>query len=275
MIGPVRDDVPPTARGAARGVLQAVLSLALGPIPAAWRRRLDDRLGLDVDRFGALSGLVQLLAFFAVGMAGFFRWMEGVLGATPDAGGVAMLFLNPTLPLVYALTTPVGFLSAVFGLGGVVRMLQGAATGTNAPDPVFGALEALRSGGARRRAAARREAERGPPVPDRIEHAPAGTAADVRLTSWADLGWREGTGVLAWGASWRVLQAGETRVDGRLRFVYELGRLREAEVLHGVHRHAPAMPPIVIGEPKPADAPSPRSSDEAAPAPIPLSGDDG
>lgn len=240
------------------------LALLLAPLPETWRDRLVRRLDLSVARYAIVSAVAQFIAGMVMLGLGYLPYMDGLseqvtAQAEAAAGprgdptdqifaGHALLWLNPLLPVLYVLTTPWGFLSALVTFGGAVRSLQGAITRETPPDPTLALIDWVRRHLQGRASTASREKRKGPPLPDRVFHGDGSLGWHVRIVSREDYPWREGISVLIDGEAHRLVSRRETTDGhGHLRTAYELRRQAAAEAMRGMQPYSPALPPLVSG----------------------------
>jgi len=258
------------AGGTSLSLVQWMLSVLIAPIPEAWRPGLEERLELRPDKVGVPSGLLQLVVFAVVGTLGLGAWMKVLTSSVKgidDMEAAAMLWLNPVLPLIYILTTPTGFLSAVGALGGLVRLLSGAGSRQNTPDPSLALIDFLRRTVLDKGAGKMRERSKGTRTRDDVQHAQGEETWDLRIVSWDDHDWHRGAGVRALGAAWTLLAVTDvTDAQGRLRIAYEFRRVAGAGVLRGYNTYAPLQPPRVVGEARERE--QTKAADERASIPV-------
>lgn len=252
------------ARKSALTGADLLVSFLVAPLPRDWRGWTERRWGLDVDRVAIPSGLFQFGVAFVVAILGYVAWFHG-LSAGIDAAAEAMsttgkydaesykiigaagLWMNPLLPLIYVLTTPVGFLSALGMAGGAARAISGAATGENIADPTLTLVDWLRRTLFARWLRHRRERAKGPPSPDHIEvGAMADAGFDLRLTSAWDLDWHPGNTIMVAGQPFILLSRADIRDDqARLRVRYDLRKLGVGEIMRAPKHYAPSEAPWI------------------------------
>lgn len=241
------------AAQSAAGATQLLLEFLLAPLPGRWRAGLEDRFSLHVDRVAFASSLTQWALGFAGWAFGMQAWMHGLvdplqgpLDSETDMYSFALLWMNPTLPLVYSFISPVGFLTMIGTAGGMIRLLYCAAHRQNVPDPSLYLVDRAIAAWSGRGAARSRERAKGAPSPDRVRHGEPGEPFDLRIVSCADYPWPVGSTVRILGEMHQLLEARELRDEqGRLRIAYTFKLIEGAGVVRGLQVYAPAQPPLV------------------------------
>lgn len=248
-----------------RPALEALSALARFPVallanllPRRFRLEWDGRLPITVT--AGWSALLTLLLAFAIGVPGFLRYATRAGSAVTDTmlstaeavnQGQASLRKMPEAYLLsifslpaYLLFTPRGLVTLYLGGTGLFRCLAFAA-GEPRGDPLIGGIDAgLRALRTRRKAsreAADREAQEGPEVPDVLLSGRDGGAPEAVLALVASRrkpGWSEGAFVLDRDARYRIGRPFDRRYAGRLRIVYPLVEVAQAEVMRRMVRYA-------------------------------------
>ena len=263
------------------GASRLLLAFLIAPLPERWRAGLEDRLGLNTDPMAFPSALAQWVLFFAAWALGMKAWMhgltsglEGPLDNEKDMYSFALLWMNPTLPIVYSFISPIGFFTMLGTAGGMIRLLYAAAHRRNAADPWLYLIDKGWTLWTGKRAEQARERSKGSASPDRIVHGAGGDPAALHLTSCDDHPWPEGSTVRLFGLPYQLVERRDTQdAQGRLRNLYRFRLIEGAGVMRGMREYCPAQRPLVKGSPPPQAPPE----EEAAPAertPIPLSPDD-
>lgn len=248
--------------GLAAGFL---LSLVLSPLPDKWRRPVERWLGLNPNDAALASGLVQLFTFLTLWAFGYWAWYHGIDAELNEGTrrlaetgkydqesyaiiGASALAMSPLLTVIYCFWSPVGFVTMLGTLGGLVRVISAAATGDNCADPTLSIIEWARarltaSGRAKLRVRAKGDAS-----PDRLEVGRiAEDGYDLRLTTSQDLDWRPGNSIVVAGEAFFHLSAQEIRDEaGRLRIRHDLRRLRVGEIVRGPKPYQPTSAPEVV-----------------------------
>jgi hypothetical protein len=252
---------------------RVALALVANLMPRRFRLEWDGRLPLTAT--AGWSALATALLAFAIGVPGFLRYAaragsavtdtmlatadkvnqgEASIRKMPEAYLLSML----TLP-AYLFFTPRGLVALYLGGSGLFRCLA-SATGDPRGDPLIGGIDLglrrLRERWSARRAAATREAEEGPEVPDVLLSGRDGGAPEAvyaLVASRRKPGWSEGTFVLDGEARFRIGRPFDRRYAGGLRTVYPLLDVAQAEVMRRMVRHT---------LPTPGDADSPAGETE-------------
>lgn len=266
----INGDQRPVLRGAgatSRTALQLLLAILLAPLPQAWRRAYEGRLGLSPDSVGMLSSFLQLAFFFSLGFAGFFWYMNATLAQATSMESSAMLWLNPLHPFIYVLTTPYGFVAGIGTFGGLIRTLSAAGSRHDVADPTLALIEHLRCAVLGKRSDRARQRRKGERTRDLAEHAGGDEPWDLRIVSYDEYGWHPGAGVQAFGTAWALLAVHEVEDEqGRLRIAYEFRKPKGAEAVRGRNAYRPMQPPLVVGQAR--ERPVAAVADDRAPIPL-------
>ncbi len=248
-------------RGAALGIwdmLRAVAAFAAavvaGVLPCRTWPRLNERIPMW--RAATASGIFTIFVAFAIGIPGYFRYVQGNSARTvalllqstgwmpagpgeqaPAGSGETNLLAGVVSPFTFALMTPLGFLAMYLGVTGFLRAVS-AHVDDPRGDPVLTLADALLLK-LRRRASARRdirtrEALEGPEVPDRLVAGPAAGFADadfVVVASRRKPGWERGVFVITPTVWYRIGPPTEMTLHGGLRTLYPLTEIRDLEVV--------------------------------------------
>ena len=260
----LRGEAKALARRTALTGVGLLVSFLVAPLPPSWRGWAERRWGLDVDRVAIPSGLIQFGLAFLVAILGYVAWFHALstsLDAVADRLGVtgsldpesykmigaASLWMNPLLPLIYVITTPIGFVSALGMLGGSIRAIGGAATGENMPDPTLALLDWLRRTLFSRWLKHRRDQSKGPTTPDCIElGVRANDGFDLRITSTWEFDWRPGNTIVVAGEPLILISKDEIRdARARLRLRYDLRKLGVGEIIRAPKAYVPSQAPEI------------------------------
>lgn len=238
-----------------------VLALLANLMPRRFRLEWDGRLPITAT--GGWSALATVLLAFAIGVPGFLRYATRAGGAVTDTmlstaeavnQGQASMKKMPesyvlsmlSLP-AFLLFTPRGLVTLYVGGSGLVRCLAFAA-GEPRGDPLIGTVDlvvrAFWTRRRERRAAALREAQEGPEVPDVLvsgRDAGAPEAVYALVASRRKPGWDEGAFVLDGEARYRIGRPFDRRHPEGLRTVYPLLEVATSEVMRRIVRCA--LPP--------------------------------
>jgi hypothetical protein len=244
-----------------------LLRLAAGALIATLPSRYWRDGGTRVAPAPLTSGVLTLIAGMALGIPGFFDFLQefasannaaavqvaGRHPATYDGNAAAVLRGAPTaltalaLPL-FLFTTPLGLLTLYLAGSGLLRALS-ALVADGFGDPLLTGVDAVirRARRSRRDRLARRRREtlEGPEMPDRImgaAHLGIANADFVIVAARRKPEWDEGTVVqTADGAAYRVGRIEERTVAGRLRTLYPLSEHQDLEVFRRLVRYE--LPP--------------------------------
>lgn len=230
-----------------------LIAILLANLPRRWWGPFEDRFPL----FGMawLSGLVAILAGFAVAIPGFLTYIglasgglnEALLGAQSD-----LVRLRGPLLLAlpaFLLTTPAGLLATYLIVSGLGRFASAFITNEPHGDWILTSLDAVARHVWRdtstRRAVSNRERREGPEVPDRLVTGAWLGRDDVDLAIVASRrkGWPPGAYlVTADGKAYRVGPSFDLETKAGLRAVYPLTELTTVEAIrHAIAYELPAM----------------------------------
>lgn len=246
---------------------------------------LPRRYWTDMGRGAYLSCLLTIAVAVRIGYAGFFAYASrvgeegaalalkvgaggGVAGMDPVSQVAAALMGSALAPFAFFLFTPTGWLADYLFLSGVFRGFTLAA-GNPWGDPLLSVIDNFVHSKIEEdkvsEAAAAREAEEGPEVPDTIVAGTqfAGKPADfVIVSSRRKDGWSQATTVVAGDVRLRIGEPVDRRIKGWLRTCYPLSVIRDIQVDRRVVAYdwppsAPPLPgPAAEGDPwaRPEDA---------------------
>jgi hypothetical protein len=227
------------------GAVKVALALAVAMLPRRYWASFEPALPVSNAVPGA--ALITLLAGPAIGIPGFFAHLQEIASQNNAAYlEAAARVEGETMPMsstlsglaifTFVLLTPSGWISSYLTVSGLVRVI-----GSHVDDPHGDLLLTTIDAGVRkvRRATAQR-AEidnrhllEGPRVQDRIAH---GAEFDlpqadvVIVSSRLKDGWDPGAVVLSDRGAFRIVDARDHTIAGRLRRLYALARHEDLEV---------------------------------------------
>lgn len=223
-----------------------MLAILLANLPARYWPAIEERF--PVHRAAWLSGILVMLAGFAVGIPGYLAFAWETAGRTTEvfmaANGDDVLLPGSgmaALP-VFLLATPLGLFSLYLTGSGFVRAVaafvaddpRGDFVLTAVDSAVRGVIGRVRSVSSRRR----RERREGPPVPDRVVRGNQIGRPDlglVILASRAKDGWTPGAYLVGGdGTAHRIGASFDVELPTGLRTAYPLTPLTTLEPI----RHA-------------------------------------
>lgn len=223
-----------------------MLAILLATLPVRYWPALEERF--PVHRAAWLSGLVAMLAGFAIGIPGFIAYAWETAGQTTDvfmaAHGDDVLLPGSgmaALP-VFLLTTPLGLFSLYLTGSGFLRAVAAYVADDPRGDFVLTAIDTsvrrLVGGHRSARARAAREALEGPEMRDRLVRGAQLGRPDVALvllSSRAKDGWAPGAYLVGGdGAAHRIGMPFDVETPAGLRTAYPLSPLTTLEPI----RHA-------------------------------------
>jgi len=238
-------------------ILNAVVATVAGLLPVRWWSRFDARL--PVRRVSALSGLVTMLTGFALGIPGYFAFLEEAVAGGNEAllalgAGQATPFSPQPVwtalsPLAFALFTPLGLLSSYLCVSGLVRGVSAWMTDDPRGDPLLTAVDAAAYRATARVARARRRRARerleGPEAPDRLVTGAWAGLSDVDfivLASRRKPGWDPGVFVITTNGWYRLGRPFDMPLPSGLRTAYPLTKIETLDVLRkGVPYELPPL----------------------------------
>lgn len=243
-------------------IARLALALLANLLPRRYRSAWDGRIPIAAT--AGWSALATVFLAFAIGLPAFLRYATRAGSAVTDTMlttatkvnqgqaelnkmGESYIVSMLALP-AFLFFTPAGLLTLYVGATGLVRCLA-FATGEARGDPLVAGID----GGARAladrwrayRTAAERQAQEGPEVPDVLlsgreagaPDAPVALVASRRKTDWT-----EGTFVLDGDERYRIGRPFDRSIQGRLRVVYPLLEVAQAEVMRRTLRHTLPRP---------------------------------
>ena len=248
-------------RDVAHGIwdmLCSVLAFAAAVVAGVLPRRLWPRLNerIPMWRAATASGLFTLFVAFAIGIPGYFRYVQGNSSRTvalllqstgwmalgpgeqaPAGSGETNLLAGIVSPFTYALLTPIGLFTMYLAVTGFLRAVS-AHVDDPRGDPVLTLVDRLvtrlrRMASARRDIRAREELE-GPDLPDRLVPGTAAGFPDadfVVVASRRKPGWDPGVFVITPDVWYRIGRPTEMMLRGGLRTLYPLTEIRDLEVV--------------------------------------------
>lgn len=243
-------------------IVNALVATIAGLLPVRWWPALETCV--PVRRLAPVSGLATMFSGFALGIPGYFRFLEAAVGGGNQAllatGRWSQLTsLNSWMvlgPFAFALFTPLGVLSTYLCLTGVLRAASAWLVDDPRGDPLLTAIDATmrrlvaRVSIARRRRA--RERLEGPEEPDRlVTGAWAGLphVDFVVLASRRKPGWEAGVFVITADTWYRLGRPFDMPLPPGLRTAYPLTKIDTLEVLRkGVPYE---LPPLLAGDERP------------------------
>lgn len=247
-------------------MIDGILALPLTLLPKRYWQSFD----LPVPNMAPLSGFIALFAGFAIGIRGYFAYLEGlrningvsimdisetqVAGKLPETVGVsaAPAAVASMAPLAYALFTPVGLFATYLLLTSIFRIASSYIDDPHG-DPLLTGLDGLarRWFGAHRTRSARvaRESLEGAVEPDRRYdgHWAGLTGVDfVIVAARRKPEWTKGTWVIT-NEGWFVLgESFDRPMPNGLRTVYPLTAQTRLEALR---KSVPyELPPLRTGK---------------------------
>jgi hypothetical protein len=232
-------------------VMRAVLAVVAGVLPIRWWSRVDHRLPMR--ELASVSGLLTMFTGFAVGILGFFlyldrftRMMELAVARSDTPAAFPNMLFGPLAPIGFALGTPVGLVATYLCVTGAIRAITAAIVDDPRGDPLLTLADAL---GLRARTGLRavqvrwaRERLEGREVPDQLVTGEwvGIDAAYVLLASRRKPGWEEGVFVLTADTWYRIGRAWDMPRPEGLRTAYPLTEAPLGEVLRkGVEYELP------------------------------------
>ena len=247
----------------ALGLSSLLLGLVAAPLPARWRRAVPPLELSSWRELSVVSGVLQILAALALFAMGYLAWIDAQYVAIDQAAeaaghagklnveenqiaGRALLLANPILPLIYAFTSPGGFVFFFAFLGGFVRTCHSAVTKDVMPDPSLGVIDwVLRKAQGK---AAHEVRERGKDrSPDRLilgDGKADGFAIVIETAK--DFDWRDGNTIVVANTWYRLKSRGEMRSAEGLRLRYVLEEMPVGVAIRGLRRYEPGHAPIVV-----------------------------
>jgi hypothetical protein len=233
--------------------MRALIAVALANLPLRWWKPFEERFPLL--EYAWVSGILTLMAGFAVGIPGFLNFVRAV------AGGVNQALIDSQSDLVqipgwgllslpiYLLTTPSGLLSLYLVVSGLARF----ATAYIADDPhgdlILSGLDGLWVRTRRRTAdwdqRKTREKLEGPVAPDRLVTGDWLGRADVEIAVLAARrkDWPRGSYLVTdSGQAYRVGEPFDITTRTGLRAAYPLTELKTGEAIR--HAFPYELPPL-------------------------------
>jgi len=238
-------------------LVNALVGTVAGLLPVRWWPALETRV--PVRRLAPVSGLMTMFSGFALGIPGYFRFLEAAGAGGNDAllataAGHSSNFVPQTGwmvlgPFAFALFTPLGLVSSYLCLTGVVRASSAWLVDDPRGDPLLTALDAMARGlvacVSTTRTRRARERLEGPEEPDRlVTGAWAGLPQVdfVVLASRRKPGWEAGVFVITADKWYRLGQPFDMPLPAGLRTAYPLTKIDTLEVLRkGVPYELPPL----------------------------------
>lgn len=225
-------------------IVRALVATIAGLLPVGWWPGIETRV--PVRRLAPVSGLLTMFSGFALGIPGYFRFLEAAVAGGNQAllatGRWSQLTsLNSWMvlgPFGFALFTPLGLLSTYLCLTGVLRASSAWLVDDPRGDPLLTAIDAtarrlvVRVSTARTRRA--RERLEGPEVPDHLVTgvwAGLPQADFVVLASRRKPGWEAGVFVITADTWYRLGRPFDMPLPAGLRTAYPLTKIETVEVL--------------------------------------------
>lgn len=236
--------------------MHALAAVILANLPVRWWGPFEERFPLS--RMAWVSGLVTMLAGFAIGIPGFLAFMEQAadgfntaIGTDPDLGIKSFGWLTGALPM-FMFATPTGLLSTYLGFSGFLRGASAFIADDVRGDFVLAGLDALVRKVWRRTDVydKRRSRERleGPEMPDRLVSGAWLARPDVQLAVLAARrkDWPAGAYLVTEeGVAYRLGEPFDFASPAGLRTAYPLTELKTGEAIR--HPIPYELPPLFRG----------------------------
>lgn len=236
--------------------MSALAALLLANLPVRWWGPFEERFPLS--RYAWLSGLMTMLAGFAIGIPGFLAFLgeaahgfNTAIGADPDLGIKSSGWLMGALP-TFMFATPVGLLSTYLGFSGLLRGASAYIADDMRGDLILTVLDALVRGIWRRADTydKRRSREKleGPEMPDRLVAGESLGRPDIQLAILASRrkDWRRGAYLVTGeGVAYQLGEPFDFKASAGLRTAYPLTELKTGEAIR--HAIPYELPPLFRG----------------------------